>query len=120
MESDWRSLNAPAPQHGGKLYQCVADPDLRPAQRARFRLATSPGGLSPRPSSRRGRRRRQLDWLHERAVACRIPYREAHPLLARRVERDLEVVLAERPEIGHRNDLAIGLLPVAPHDFGEL
>ena len=55
------------------------------------------------------------DRLCEGPVAGRIPRGEAHPLLARGIEREAEPVTAEGPEIGGRNDLAAGLLAIAPH-----
>src|SRR5439155_15996213 len=38
--------------------------------------------------------------LHERAVAGRVPRREPYPQLAARVERDREVLRAERSQVG--------------------
>src|SRR5256885_11063017 len=71
---------------------------------------------------RGGRRRRlQLDRLHERAVGRDVPRGKSHPLLPRRVERDLEALLPERRQVGGGDDLAIGGAAVGPDhpDEGE-
>src|SRR5262245_6908 len=57
--------------------------------------------------------------LPECAVARRVPRRKPHPLLSARVERNSEAVTAERRLIGSRDDLAIGLLAIAPDYLDE-
>jgi hypothetical protein len=63
---------------------------------------------------------RQLDWLNERSVSCRVPHGESHPLLISRIEWYLEVMLAERGKIGQRNNLPIGLRSISPDYLCEL
>src|SRR5262245_39009419 len=67
----------------------------------------------------RGSRRVDPDGLDERAIARAVPHGETHPRLAGGVERNRELLRAKRPEVGGRDDLAIDLLAVAPHDFDE-
>src|SRR6185503_6584104 len=58
--------------------------------------------------------------IDEARVAGRVPRRKPHPRLPRRVERNGELLAAERRQVGGRNDLTIGLLAVAPHHFDKL
>src|SRR5689334_5501082 len=58
--------------------------------------------------------------LGERAVSRRIPGSEPDPLLAAGVERNAESMSAERPDVRGRDDLAFGLVAVAPYQFHEL
>src|SRR5882724_587314 len=61
----------------------------------------------------------QMHRLRERAVTGGIPNGEADPLLAGRVERNAELVIAERRHFRHADHFAIHLLAVAPYQFGE-
>src|SRR5215471_9345715 len=63
---------------------------------------------------------RQLDRLDQRSITSDIPRCEADPLLARRVEGNLEMALAKACRVGRRDDLKIGTLSIAPDDLDEV
>src|SRR4030095_1767465 len=71
------------------------------------------------PCSRAGRLR-QPDRLDERAVGRDAQARDPHPLFAGDGQRNLEALLAERRQIGGRDDLTVDLLPVTPDHFDEV
>src|SRR4029079_17795509 len=62
----------------------------------------------------------QMHRLREGSIARRIPRREPYPLLSRSVERDAEFVAAERRDAGRGDDLPVGFVAVAPHQFHKL
>src|SRR6478609_150217 len=57
--------------------------------------------------------------LGERAVARRVPYREAHPFFTRRLKRHAEFVAPKRAHVRQTDDLTVDGLSVAPYQFRE-
>src|SRR5262249_55078936 len=107
-ERDARMVRAPAAAMCCAIAKPI--PRLAPAIRAVF----------PVSENIKSKRLLQMHRLGEGAVSGGIPGGEAHPFLARRIERDAETVRAERRDVRGGEDLPVRAVTVAPDEFDEL